>query len=48
MTWRSKRAGASILELPIRFIDRIAGASKMDASIAREALILVALLRFRR
>ena len=48
MTWRSKRAGASIVELPIRFVDRVAGTSKMNAAIAREALPLVALLRFRR
>lgn len=48
MTWRSKQAGASILELPIRFVDRVAGVSKMDTGIAREALFLVALLRFRR
>ncbi|MFC1888710.1 polyprenol monophosphomannose synthase [Thermodesulfobacteriota bacterium] len=48
MTWLSKRAGVSILELPIRFVDRVTGASKMTGAIALEALPLVALLRFRR
>jgi dolichol-phosphate mannosyltransferase len=48
MTWRSLRAGADIRELPIRFVDREAGVSKMDSGIAREALRLVPLMRFRR
>ena len=47
MTWRSKRAGASISEVPIRFIDRVDGVSKMDGSIAKEALLLIPRLRFR-
>ena len=48
MTWRSKRAGASIREVPIRFVDRVEGQSKMDGSIAREALLLIPRLRFKR
>lgn len=47
MTWRSKRAGGRIVELPIRFVDREAGVSKMSPGIAREALRLVPLMRFR-
>ncbi|MCB9914016.1 MAG: polyprenol monophosphomannose synthase [Planctomycetes bacterium] len=47
MTWRSKRAGARVVELPIRFCDREAGVSKMSSAIAREALRLVPLMRFR-
>lgn len=48
MTWRAKRAGASIRELPIRFVDRVDGLSKMTGSIAREALFVIPSLRFGR
>jgi len=48
MTWRSKRAGASICEVPIRFVDRVEGISKMTGSIAREALRVIPGLRFGR
>lgn len=48
MTWRSKKAGARVVELPIRFADREAGVSKMSSSIALEAIRLVPLMRFRR
>jgi glycosyltransferase involved in cell wall biosynthesis len=41
MTYRSKQAGASIVEVPIRFVDRIAGDSKMSSAIVVEALALV-------
>lgn len=41
MTYRSKQAGASIVEVPIRFVDRTAGDSKMSSAIVVEALILV-------
>ncbi len=48
MTWRSKRAKASVKELPIRFVDREHGVSKMTGSIAREALAVIPSLRFGR
>jgi dolichol-phosphate mannosyltransferase len=41
MTYRSKQAGASIVEVPIRFVDRVAGESKMSSAIVVEALALV-------
>lgn len=45
MTYRMKLLGAKIVEVPIHFVDRRLGASKMDAKIAREALLLVPKLR---
>jgi dolichol-phosphate mannosyltransferase len=41
MTLRAKQAGASIVEVPIRFVDRVAGESKMSSAIVVEALGLV-------
>lgn len=41
MTYRARRAGAVIREVPIRFVDRIDGVSKMSSSVVREALLLV-------
>ncbi|MGH9295966.1 MAG: polyprenol monophosphomannose synthase, partial [Acidimicrobiales bacterium] len=49
MTYRSLRAGARVAEVPIRFVDRALGTSKMSAYTVVEALVLVtwwALLRF--
>ena len=43
MTYTAKRAGGSILEVPIRFVDRVEGQSKMSAFIVFEALGLVTL-----
>jgi len=43
MTYESRRAGASILEVPIRFVDRVDGESKMSTFIVVEALGLVTL-----
>lgn len=52
MTYRARRHGASIIEIPISFSDRELGESKMSSMIVFEALFLVtkwALLRpFRR
>ena len=47
MAWRFVRAGFRVAEVPIRFIDRAVGASKMDGRIAREALWLVPRLRWK-
>jgi len=41
MTYQAKRAGASVVEVPIRFIDRVDGESKMSMVIVVEALALV-------
>jgi len=41
MTWRAVRLGLSVVELPIHFTERQAGASKMSPRIAAEAAWLV-------
>jgi len=41
MTYRARRAGASIVEVPISFVDREFGESKMSGAIVVEALGLV-------
>jgi hypothetical protein len=41
MTYRAKQAGASIVEVPIRFVDRELGESKMSSAIVLEAFALV-------
>ena len=41
MTYRAKRSGASIVEVPISFSDRELGESKMSSAIIVEALALV-------
>jgi dolichol-phosphate mannosyltransferase len=41
MTYRAKQHGASIVEVPITFVDRAAGESKMSSTIVFEALALV-------
>jgi dolichol-phosphate mannosyltransferase len=43
MTYRARAAGASIKEVPITFIDRVQGSSKMSGAIVVEALLLVTL-----
>jgi dolichol-phosphate mannosyltransferase len=41
MTYRSKQHGAAVTEVPISFVDRAAGESKMSSFIVVEALALV-------
>jgi dolichol-phosphate mannosyltransferase len=41
MTYRAKQHGAAITEVPITFVDRAAGESKMSSRIVVEALALV-------
>jgi len=43
MTYRARQAGARIREVPITFIDRTQGHSKMSSAIVLEALALVTL-----
>jgi dolichol-phosphate mannosyltransferase len=45
MTLRTKRQGGRVRELPIRFVDREAGKSKMSRAIALEAMIRVPRMR---
>lgn len=47
MAFRMVRAGYRVEEVPIHFVDRRVGKSKMDSKIAREALLLVPKLRSR-
>ena len=47
MTYRTLRAGFQVREVPIMFVDRRVGLSKMSGSIFFEALTLVWRLRFR-
>jgi dolichol-phosphate mannosyltransferase len=46
-TYRVLRAGLRVREVPIRFVERRAGASKMTGSIVAEAMLKVPLLRLR-
>ena len=46
-TYRVKRAGLRVKEVPITFVERRAGASKMTGSIVAEAIWRVPLLRLR-
>ena len=41
MTYRAAQAGARIIEIPIKFVDRVRGTSKMSSSIIVEAMALV-------
>jgi dolichol-phosphate mannosyltransferase len=45
--WRAERNRLTVAEVPITFVDRIAGASKMSGAIAVEALCKVVLWRCR-
>lgn len=45
-TWWAHRRGARIVEVPIVFRERVAGASKMTGDIVREAMFLVLRLRW--
>lgn len=46
MTYLASRAGARIVEIPIVFVDRRAGQSKMSRQIILEALVVVLRLRW--
>lgn len=48
MTYHSRRAGAVVLEVPITFVDRREGESKMSGHTVSEALVLVTGLGWRR
>jgi dolichol-phosphate mannosyltransferase len=46
MKYRVRLAGFKIIEVPITFIDRLKGTSKMSANIFREAILGVLKMRF--
>jgi dolichol-phosphate mannosyltransferase len=46
-TWWAHRRRARIVQVPIIFRERVAGASKMHGAIVREAILLVLALRWR-
>lgn len=48
MSFRTARAGGTVTEVPIRFVDRVAGESKMSMHTVVEALALVTLWGLRR
>ena len=41
MAWRFERASLAVLEVPITFVERVNGVSKMSSAIVREALWLI-------
>jgi dolichol-phosphate mannosyltransferase len=41
LAWRTQRNGFRVAEVPITFVERERGASKMSSSIVREALVRV-------
>jgi dolichol-phosphate mannosyltransferase len=41
MAWRASKSGATITEVPITFVERKFGTSKMSSAIVREALWLI-------
>jgi dolichol-phosphate mannosyltransferase len=45
MTYRVKRAGFKVVEIPITFVDRVVGQSKMSRAVVLEAIWRVPLLR---
>jgi dolichol-phosphate mannosyltransferase len=45
MTYRAQRAGFSVVETPITFVERVEGASKMSKKIVVEAVLRVPRLR---
>jgi dolichol-phosphate mannosyltransferase len=45
MTYRAKRAGFEVVEIPITFVDRVVGQSKMSRAVVLEAIWRVPLLR---
>jgi len=48
MTWRTENAGGVIVEVPITFVERTLGASKMSTGIVLEALWLVTKWAFKK
>jgi dolichol-phosphate mannosyltransferase len=47
LAWKARRAGASVLEVPITFIERREGASKLSWAVIAESVLLPWQLRLR-
>jgi dolichol-phosphate mannosyltransferase len=47
-TYRTIQAGFCVVEVPITFVDRVAGKSKLSRRIVAEAIVMVWRLRFGR
>jgi dolichol-phosphate mannosyltransferase len=47
MSYKAWKRGFRLAEIPIIFLDRTSGVSKMSKSIIREAIIMLVMLRFR-
>jgi len=47
MSYKAWKKGFRLAEIPIVFLDRTSGISKMSRSIVREALVMLLTLRFR-
>lgn len=47
MNYKAWKAGFKIKEIPIIFVDRVKGSSKMNKKIVREAVLMVWKLRFK-
>jgi dolichol-phosphate mannosyltransferase len=41
MTWRAVRSGLTVVEVPIEFVERVIGESKMSGHIVKEAMLNV-------
>lgn len=41
MTWRAVREGLRVVEVPIEFVEREIGTSKMSGDIVRESLVRI-------
>lgn len=41
LTWRATRSGLRVVEVPITFVEREIGESKMNAEVARESLVRI-------
>jgi dolichol-phosphate mannosyltransferase len=48
LAWKARRAGGSVLEVPITFVERREGASKLSWAVIAESVILPWTLRLRR
>jgi dolichol-phosphate mannosyltransferase len=41
LAWRTHRAGLRVVEVPIEFVERVRGESKMDRAVATESLLRI-------
>ena len=48
LAWRAVEAGYTVVELPIQFVERVRGQSKMDRAIVNEAFVRITVWGLRR